>query len=875
MRKKVFFKKVFAVILVLALICPMAYKDVKANGDGVARIGEQYYSTLADAFTAAPTDGTETEIVLLSDVELTAEISLTSGQNIVLTDDGIKRTISRGSSFTEGSFFFVVSSSSLKLQGSSKSDDNVTLVLDGNSVSCGNTNSCLVDIGTKTSYANAIFTMEKGVSLQNNLVKYCGGVRVFGTFVMNGGFIQSNSSYISSSVCDNGGGVAIKAQGSMTITGGTIQGNRAKNGAGIHIDGSNTNAIAFKMTGGTITGNTATNYAGAITAQSQTVITGGTIVGNTAGTAGTSGIRLSNKNLELGGTAVVDSIWLVDSMVIDVTSPLTMAEDASITVGRANGYDVGTNILTGNAVADSYQKFTMYTTTVKVDETGALVSAGGSEVVKDVAQIGDVSYTSLKDAFAAVPTDGTVTTIVLLSDILMTVDDNISLLEGQKVVLTDDGTTRTITRENGNTGNRLITIVKNSELTLEGTGTDNSPTLIFDGAGIGGNAGQLIAVYTANQLDTDAVLTMKSGVVLQNNSSNFGGAVLVHGTFNMEGGLITKNKSTGNGGGIALHHSGIMNMSGGAITYNTAATNGGAIHINNSEDFVRTTAFEMTDGSITHNSATGYGGAITVQGKTIITGGRIEDNTAAGYANGLRVSNFDLTIGGAAKIDEIWLHSDGSHQINIATALTVADEKSILVERSDGAIDAYTVGFQLLTGDGVAGSYDRFTLPAEVEDVYIGRSGSLVSTSITDDINGAKIEFRGGSLRMDYKDYDKTSLRFGYKVTLPEGATLTSWSYTYTTIDPDKILSTQGINKVVEDDGTIYANLVVTGIPREYYTSIFTAKMKIEYRLPDGTACTLEEDVRRERSVNIVANKILASDAATRTEIDYATNILK
>ena len=41
--------------------------------------------------------------------------------------------------------------------------------------------------------------------------------------------------------------------------------------------------------------------------------------------------------------------------------------------------------------------------------------------------------------------------------------------------------------------------------------------------------------------------------------------------------------------------------------------------------------------------------------------------------------------------------------------------------------------------------------------------------NVLQDENGAIIEFRGGSLRMDYEEYDKTSFRFGYKITLPEG----------------------------------------------------------------------------------------------------------
>ena len=162
---------------------------------------------------------------------------------------------------------------------------------------------------------------------------------------------------------------------------------------------------------------------------------------------------------------------------------------------------------------------------------------------------------------------------------------------------------------------------------------------------------------------------------------------------------------------------------------------------------------------------------------------------------------------------------------------------------------------------------------ASVREVEV--FGTKVPEAITQDSNGAKMEFRGGSLRIDYDNYDKTSLRFGYKIKLPEGATLNSWSWQYTASNPNKILKCEGVNKTVEEDGTINANMVVTGIPRAYYDLVLTAKMKIEYTLSDGTVCTLEEEVFRSRSINQVAENILASSNAPQVDIDYATNLLK
>lgn len=196
--------------------------------------------------------------------------------------------------------------------------------------------------------------------------------------------------------------------------------------------------------------------------------------------------------------------------------------------------------------------------------------------------------------------------------------------------------------------------------------------------------------------------------------------------------------------------------------------------------------------------------------------------------------------------------------------------------------------YQTLQKGKATGRYVRLTVNsttggawASVYEMKVYTTEPVVSPfeqikeRVTQDENGVKIEFRGGSLRMDYTDSDKTSLRFGYKIYLPEGATLNSWSWQYTTTNPNNPVTGIGKNKTVEEDGSINANLVITGIPSNYYDLVLTAKMKIEYTLADGTVCTLEETVVRERSVNIVAENILASKEATQTEKDYATNILQ
>ena len=194
--------------------------------------------------------------------------------------------------------------------------------------------------------------------------------------------------------------------------------------------------------------------------------------------------------------------------------------------------------------------------------------------------------------------------------------------------------------------------------------------------------------------------------------------------------------------------------------------------------------------------------------------------------------------------------------------VTPGDKSLLCVTETKNAVSRYV---RLTVNNATpTGRYKEVWASLYEMEIYVRESSDTTS-----DEAGAEIQFRGGSLRMDSTDYTKTSLRFGYKIYLPEGATLNSWSWQYTTIDPNKFFTGTGVKKTVNADGSINANLVITGIPKSYYGLVLTAKMKIEYTLADGTVCTLEETVARERSVNIVANNILMSQEATQTEKDY------
>lgn len=143
----------------------------------------------------------------------------------------------------------------------------------------------------------ATFTMNAG-EISNNkttLVDPLGGVRVRGSFVMNGGSISDNTAVYAAGVTVGNTSVS----GSFVMNGGTISGNNASNdfGGGVTvIQGS------FTMNGGTISGNYAAGNGGGVAVvpallnygnlSAVFTMNGGTITGNRSG--------LSKENHSLG-----------------------------------------------------------------------------------------------------------------------------------------------------------------------------------------------------------------------------------------------------------------------------------------------------------------------------------------------------------------------------------------------------------------------------------------------------------------------------------------------------------------------------------------------------------------------------------------------
>ena len=181
-------------------------------------------------------------------------------------------------------------------------------------------------------------------------------------------------------------------------------------------------------------------------------------------------------------------------------------------------------------------KFTRFTTEVFEGETPG------------VAKIGDVAYPTLKDAVAAVPTDGTETTITMIgNDNINVVGSAITIAATKNIILDLNGHQVVGTAEEGSTSALItnkgtLTIKDSSDTNKDGTGSGQlisgaTTTWIYEGDG------NYAGSYASNTITNSGTLTIESGYIenlstgsatyaVDNNSSG-ADAIL-----NMNGGLL-------------------------------------------------------------------------------------------------------------------------------------------------------------------------------------------------------------------------------------------------------------------------------------------------------------------------------------------------
>ncbi len=318
-----------AVCLVFALLPAAA---LAADG---TPIPVSDFSSLSSAVAnAASTDpGAPTVIEVSGSFELTSVITPPAGKSIKLISGASgPYTLTMSSSFSDKRGFSITGDCTLILEN---------IIFDGNSVAkplfdvrsgnlvinegtvLQNSRDCAVQIqvdNTADARPTTSVVMNggeiknnEGGGIEMNVAMMIGAVQQALSLEINGGKITGNGTADGS--C---GGIYVremveKATAQVTISGGEISGNNAKNGGGVFVD------CPFKMTGGEITGNNASVQGGGIfiSENQQPVISGGTITGNTAAGNSESPEKGKGNNiytrsgLQLGsGVSIPDGVFL-------------------------------------------------------------------------------------------------------------------------------------------------------------------------------------------------------------------------------------------------------------------------------------------------------------------------------------------------------------------------------------------------------------------------------------------------------------------------------------------------------------------------------------------------------------------------------------
>ena len=449
----------------------------------VAQIGSTKYETLAEAVAAVPTDGTETTITMLANDTITTNlgINIAAIQNIVLDLNG--HTVAQTAPNASVSYL-IQNNGTLTIKDSS--DTNA----DGSGTGKMTTHAAT---GSSTFvYANNLIsnrgqlTVESGYlenTTQSPSASYVIDNYTNGVAVVNGGRLYNYFTSAIRQFCNNA-----TANNSVTINGGTIEGY-----CPIWVQG------ASSTTKGNLTIN-----GGTIKTTEKNVVNGTITIPE-----GNSYLYMypSNENM---------SITITDG-TFDTNIASWGNGSISISKGMFNGYvysSVQNVSISGGRfvepVDEAYCADGYIPATLDVETNIYTVKTGNY-----VAQIGSTKYETLAEAVAAVPTDGTETTIIMLAD--EAVEAGVTIAAGKNVVLelaghTISGNTSSTTTYALITNRGTLTIQDSTDVNLNGTGNGLITTYISDP-----DQGD-IPGYASNTITNNGTLTVKSGKIVNNGS---------------------------------------------------------------------------------------------------------------------------------------------------------------------------------------------------------------------------------------------------------------------------------------------------------------------------------------------------------------------
>ncbi len=706
------------------------------NRDGTYR----YFTTLNAAISAVPTDGTQTRIEVIKDITLNDAIDIpqNGNRNILLTDDGNgPYTITRN--FTGERMIILRTGNQLTLEGSSRSDSNPSLILDGGGLAA-ETNQQIICVGTTAVNKNATLTMNAGVKLTNNKNSNGGGaIIVYGSLRMNGGVIDGNEStndhggaiYVMTTgemtigggtISNNtssldGGAVMVNGSGRLTMTGGRITGNAARSGGAIILNYSSSACGAMTMSGGTISDNTATSNGGGIFVHTRGVLTmaGGTISGNEADNGG--GVYLHYNATNGAGTMTMSGGTIRNNAATGNGGGVGMANTSNtlaMTGGTIRSNTSGGNGMDAYVVGTLSMRGTADVGSLYLTDNNMITISGSLSDRSTITEVLLSSYPEgrkVLDGEAAVVAAGCtffetpeesgvdINSTGCLESNGEAVDHEARIvkpdgswtgymtLQGAIDAAATDGTQTRIEVMKDITLTAALDIPQDENRNILLTDDGNGPytiTRAFTG-------GTMIILRTGNEMTLEGSSGDDSNPSLILDGAGLAAAsdqgiikvgtntsANYHATLTVNAGVkLCNNKSGSNGSAIRVY--GTLNMNGGVLDGNETTGTGGAISVE------ITGAMNMTGGTISNNKSAKEGGGIVVYGNGKLT---MDDGTITGNqgtAGGAICTLYSNSAGGTVTIN------GGAISNNTGTA-------------NGGAIFIHAKGVLTITGGTISGN---------------------------------------------------------------------------------------------------------------------------------------------------------------------------
>lgn len=294
-----------------------------AEADAAAAIvvGDQSYTTLADAFAAVPdtTDltGTPTYVKVKGEIELNATVDVPATKNIMLVA-AEDTTIKRAAGFTDS--MFTVNGGNLQMAGGSVTDSNGTAIGSGSLTVDGSgdgvTGSIVEVVSGNYGLTDDAVLTGNNTTGDGAAINNAAGANVY----ILGGTITGNTT------TGNGGAINNAAGANVYLQGGTITANSAAAGGAIYSEGT----VNIKGTV-SVTGNTVTNSFPEAT--SNLVLDKEGVI-NVTGAVTDSVIGVAVQEAEAGRTVVKLDDNVTDVKLADVLSQITYEGDSSLKLGE-------------------------------------------------------------------------------------------------------------------------------------------------------------------------------------------------------------------------------------------------------------------------------------------------------------------------------------------------------------------------------------------------------------------------------------------------------------------------------------------------------------------------------------------------------------